>query len=216
MLIDKKNQTWHDKLADTFVVKLDKTGKLTPSGSNEIVTRNRKQAFWILVLFNPGTIACVFLIIYVYLFRPFQISGNAMDPNYITGQYYITSKHYGVLTRGDVIVHKAPMDGSKNFIKRIIGLPGDTVILKEGFVYVNGSKLDEQAYLSRDVLTYGGSFLRENEPVTIPAGKYIVLGDNRPFSSDSREWGFLMQDDIISKVAFCYWKCNLSTEQASL
>ena len=110
--------------------------------------------------------------------------------------------------KGDVIVFKAPTDKEKDFIKRVIGTEGDSIAIKDGLVYVNGAKLDESEYLSSDVKTYGGSFLREDQPVTVPIGEYFVMGDNRPYSSDSREWGFLKQKDIIGKSFFVYWPIN--------
>lgn len=107
--------------------------------------------------------------------------------------------------KGDVIVFRSPTDRDKDFIKRVIGTPGDTVRLQEGYVFVNGRQLDESEYLSSDVRTFGGSFMREGEDVFVPAGKYIVMGDNRPYSSDSREWGPLKREDIIGKSFYVYW-----------
>lgn len=152
--------------------------------------------------------ASIFIIIYVFLFRPFQVSGESMFPTFKNKEYILTNLitlRFADLQRGDVIVFKAPTDNEKDFIKRVIGLPGDSVYLKEGFVYINGNKLNESSYLGSDIRTYGGSFLKEEEPVTVPQGKYLVIGDNRPFSSDSREWGFLKRNEIIGKSFFVYW-----------
>ena len=155
--------------------------------------------------------ASVFLVIYIFLFRPFQISGESMYPTFKNKEYVLTnliSLRLGDLKHGDVIVFKAPTDNEKDFIKRVIGLPGDRVFLKEGFVYVNDVKLNENAYLGPDVRTYGGSFLKEKEPVVVPEGECLVMGDNRPFSSDSREWGFLKRKEIIGKSFLVYWPIN--------
>jgi len=152
--------------------------------------------------------ASIFLVIYIFLFRPFQVSGESMYPTFKNKEYILTSLislRFEDPKRGDVIVFKAPTDNEKDFIKRVIGIPGDTVSLKDGFVYVNDSKLDERAYLADTVRTYGGSFLREGQPVTVPPGSYLVMGDNRPYSSDSREWGWLTKKDIIGKSFFVYW-----------
>jgi signal peptidase I len=157
--------------------------------------------------------ASIFLVIYIFFFRPFQVSGESMYPTFKNKEYILTNlititiKTYD-FKKGDVIVFKAPLDREKDFIKRVIATEGDTVFLKEGFVYVNGEKLDESKYLASDVRTYGGSFLKEGEPVSVPEGHYIVMGDNRPFSSDSREWGFLKKDLIIGKSFFVYWPVN--------
>ncbi|HZE87577.1 MAG TPA: signal peptidase I [Methylomirabilota bacterium] len=155
--------------------------------------------------------ASIFLVIYIFLFRPFQVSGESMFPTFKNQEYILTNLitlRFAPPARGDVIVFKAPTDQEKDFIKRVIGLPGDTVSLKDGFVYVNDKKLDESVYLSRDVRTYGGSFLKEDQPVTVPPGNLLVMGDNRPYSSDSREWGLLKLTDVIGKSIFVYWPVN--------
>jgi signal peptidase I len=155
--------------------------------------------------------ASIFLVIYIFLFRPFQVSGESMYPTFKNGEYILTnliSLRFSDLKRGDVIVFKAPTDREKDFIKRVIGLPGDSISLQEGYVYINGKKLDETHYLKSDVRTYGGSFLKDDQPVTVPAGSLLVMGDNRPFSSDSREWGLLKISDVIGKSFFVYWPVN--------
>jgi signal peptidase I len=156
--------------------------------------------------------ASIFLVIYIFLFRPFQVSGESMFPTFKNREYILTNiitiKINSPLNHGDVIVFKAPTDPDKDFIKRVIGLAGDKVYLKEGFVYVNDKKLDEHAYLAADVRTYGGSFLKEGEPVIVPDGEYLVMGDNRPYSSDSREWGLLKRQNVIGKSFFVYWPVN--------
>src|SRR5579863_3816821 len=155
----------------------------------------KKAYFFTLDLLQTILLAAsIFLIIYIFLFRPFHVSGDSMFPTFKNGEYILTNlialKTQGV-QRGDVIVFVAPPDHEKDFIKRVIGLPGDTILLKGGFVYLNGKKLDESAYLGSDVRTYGGAFLKDGESYTVPPGNYFVMGDNRPFSSDSREWGLL-------------------------
>jgi len=155
----------------------------------------------------------VFLVIYYFLFRPFQVSGNSMYPTFFDKQYILTNiiaLKFGKPQIGDVIVFKSPPDPEKDYIKRVIGTPGDTVMIKDGDVYVNGALLDQSAYLKPTVKTYGGAFLRENVPVTVPPDSYFVLGDNRSGSSDSREWGFVLDknNNIIGKSFFVYWPLN--------
>jgi signal peptidase I len=155
--------------------------------------------------------ASIFLVIYIFLFRPFQVSGDSMFPTFKNGEYILTnliSLRFSDSKRGDVIVFKAPTDQEKDYIKRVIGIPGDSVYIKEGFVYLNGQKLDESKYLESDVRTYGGGFLKEDEPVTVPEEHILVMGDNRPQSSDSREWGFLKKTDVIGSSFFVYWPIN--------
>ncbi|MGI8419638.1 MAG: signal peptidase I [Candidatus Levyibacteriota bacterium] len=152
--------------------------------------------------------AAIFLVIYIFLYRPFQVSGDSMYPTFKDKEYIMTdmiSLKFGDPRRGDVIVFHAPPDPEKDFIKRVIGLPGDTVLLKDGFVYINGKQVNESVYLHSDVRTYGGNFLHVGQPFTVPPGNYIAFGDNRPFSSDSREWGLVPIKLIIGKSLFVYW-----------
>ena len=131
-----------------------------------------------------------------------------MFPNFQDGEYVLTNLitlRIAPLSRGDVVVFHAPPDPEKDFIKRVIGLPGDTVTIKDGDVYVNGNHLDENTYLKSEVKTYSGSFLKENEVITVPQNQYFVMGDNRPYSSDSREWGFVTRSAMIGKSFFIYW-----------
>ncbi|MEK7605447.1 MAG: signal peptidase I [Patescibacteria group bacterium] len=155
-----------------------------------------------------GMALAVFLVIYFIIARPFQVSGDSMFPTYKDKEYIFTNiigLKMGHLNKGDVIVFKAPVDSSKDFIKRVIGMNGDTVEIKEGSVYVNGERLNEQSYLSSDVKTFGGTFLPENAPKKVPTGEIFVMGDNRANSSDSREWGFLKKSEVIGKSFFVYW-----------
>ena len=99
--------------------------------------------------------------------------------------------------RGDVIVFRYPNDPSRDFIKRIIGIPGDTVSIANGVVSVNGKALDEP-YIAP------GSNTTMDAKV-VPADSYFVMGDNRPNSSDSRSWGFVPEENIIGKAMFAYW-----------
>lgn len=144
-----------------------------------------------------------------------------MYPNFHDGSFVLTNVLSIRLTNprlGDIIVFKAPRDSEKAFIKRAIGVPGDTVKVQDGNVYLNGRLLDESAYLKPSVKTYPGAFLTEGQTVTVPSNSFLVLGDNRSFSSDSREWGFVKKDncsfsfsDLLSgcKIAgysfFVYW-----------
>ncbi len=156
-------------------------------------------------------IAAGVLVIYVFLFRPFQVSGSSMYPNFHDGEHIITNLiglRVSNLKLGDVVVFSAPPDPEKDFIKRVIGVPGDRISLKGGYVYLNGGKLDESPYLSSAVKTYPGSFLREGEEITVPLDEYFVLGDNRPESSDSREWGFVPKKNVVGLSFLIYLPLN--------
>lgn len=150
----------------------------------------------------------IFVVIYAFLFRPFQVNGQSMYPNYHNGEYILTNLitlKFSPIERGNVIVFESPTDKEKDFVKRVIGTPGDVVSLKAGSVYINGKQLGESSYLASDVRTYGGAFLSEGKTATVPDDNYFVLGDNRSFSSDSREWGFVAKQKIIGKSFFVYW-----------
>jgi signal peptidase I len=152
----------------------------------------------------------IFVVIYAFLFRPYQVNGHSMDPTFQDGEYVLTnliSVRLGQIHRGDVIVFVAPPDKEKDYIKRLIGLPGDTIKVSGGNVYLNGKKLD-QTFLPSNVKTFGGAFLQENTQVVVPQGEYFVMGDNREFSSDSREWGFVTQKELIGKSFLVYWPLN--------
>ncbi len=152
----------------------------------------------------------VVLVIYVFVARPHKVSGSSMFPNFHDNDYLITNivgYRFTSPQRGQVIIFKNPRDLSQYFIKRIIGLPGETVIVQNAHVYINGQLLNEP-YLNLAVLTAPGQFLQEGRDVSVPPDNYIVMGDNRSNSSDSREWGFVPKDDIIGQALFRYWPSN--------
>lgn len=165
-------------------------------------------AFFVDALQSILIAASIFLVIYIFIARPFQVNGDSMFPNFINGEYVLTNLLALRLNSprlGDVVVFVAPIDAEKDFIKRVIGTPGDTVMVKDGNVYVNGKKLDQNKFLKPSVKTYGGSFLKDGETVTVPQDQYFVMGDNRTYSSDSREWGFVKKSALIGESAFVYW-----------
>lgn len=152
--------------------------------------------------------AAIFAVIYVILARPFQVNGQSMYPTYHHGEYVLTNLitlRIAPPARGDVVVFEAPVNPDKDFIKRVIGRPGEKVLIKNGSFFINGKKLDESHYLPVGVKTYGGSFLHEGKEITVPKDHFFVVGDNRDFSSDSREWGFVTQNKIIGKSFVVYW-----------
>ena len=141
----------------------------------------------------------IFLFVYIFLVQPHRVKGESMSPNFEDGELLLTEKvsyRFGSPKRGDVIVFEAPVGNKVDFIKRIIGVPGDTVMLKSGNVFVNGVKLDEK-YIN--VQTQG------DEEKKIGPDEYFVLGDNRGASSDSRVFGTIKKASIRGKVWFVYW-----------
>lgn len=130
-----------------------------------------------------------------------------MDPTFINGEFLLTDKisyRFGEPERGDIVVFKAPPDEQNEFIKRIIGLPGDSVKVEQGKVYVNGNLLPE-SYLPQNLQTLSGNFAIEGAAVTVPANNYFVMGDNRGHSYDSRNFGFINKTKIVGKAWLLYW-----------
>ncbi len=154
--------------------------------------------------------AAVFLVIYVFIAKPFNVVGLSMYPNFQDKSYVLTSVislRFQNPKLGDVVVFRPPPpnDPEKSYIKRVIGTPGDTLKLQDGNVYLNNKLLDESAYLKPSVKTYGGTFLKDGQKITIPPDSYFVMGDNRAFSSDSREWGYVSRDKFEGFSFFVYW-----------
>jgi signal peptidase I len=129
----------------------------------------------------------------------FRIEGTSMVPTLADGQYVIVTKInylFGKPARGDIIVFIPPQDKHRDFIKRVIGLPGDHVEIKNGLVFVNGIQLNEP-YISSPGMYSDDKVLGPDQ--------YYVLGDNRPNSSDSHSWGVLPEENIIGKAWISYW-----------
>lgn len=148
--------------------------------------------------------------IYFLIAQPHKVSGSSMSPTFEDGDYIITEKVSYKFTqpkRYDVVVFKNPKDESQDFIKRVVGLPGDMVKIEDGYVFLNGMQLPE-SYISSAILTEPGLFLQEGEVVTVENDQYFVLGDNRNRSSDSREWGTITKKEIIGKVFLRYWPAD--------
>ncbi len=173
------------------------------------VSATRKLFHFLLDIAETLILSAVFfLIVWLFFMRPFQVNGLSMFPTFQDREYVLTNiigLHFSKLKLGDVVVFKAPPDHEEYFIKRVIGIPGDTVMIKEGLVYLNGKLLDETKYLNPDVKTYGGAFSKEAQTLTVPPDSYFVMGDNRPYSADSREWGFVPKDFIVGNSFFAYW-----------
>ena len=157
------------------------------------------ETFKILIV----ALAIVFPIRY-FLFQPFLIRGQSMEPNFENCDYLIVDELSYWLRdpqRGEVVVFKYPRNPSQRYIKRIIGLPGETVEIKDGQIIVSGKVLDETVYLPEEVFTDNKGFTK----ITLAKDQYFVLGDNRTFSSDSRIWGVLERDKIIGRAYFRLW-----------
>lgn len=155
--------------------------------------------------------AAILLMVYMFVIQPHQVDGLSMYPTFHHQEWllsYLVDAKLRNFKRGDVVVFHAPDEEDKLYIKRIIGLPGDTVRLENGGVYLNGGKLDESAYLDSSVSTFGGSTVAEGKEVTVPEDQLFVMGDNRSYSLDSRAWGFLPYNKLIGRSVIRIWPIN--------
>jgi len=161
-------------------------------------------------------IAAVFLV-RTFLVQPFLVSGTSMSPNFSNGDYVLVDElTYRIRQpeRGEVVVFHDPEDYGTYFIKRIIGLPGERVAIASGTVTVynaghpNGFALDE-TYLPQGLVTSG------DETYTLSSSTYLLLGDNRPASYDSRSWGPLPAKNIVGLVRIRLWPLDAITAFAA-
>lgn len=133
-----------------------------------------------------------------------------MEPNFHNGQYLLTDKvsyRIGEPNRGDVVVFKAPPTYRDEFIKRVIGLPGETVKVEDKKIYINGRRLAE-GYIPEDFSTRPGQFAQEGREIKIPEDSYFVVGDNRDHSLDSRVLGLIQKQYVTGRAWVIYWPLN--------
>jgi signal peptidase I len=144
------------------------------------------------------------VLVILFLYRPVKVEGTSMMPSLFDQErLFINQFTYkfklGDIKRGDTVVFWYPEDTTKSYIKRVIGLPGDTVEVDDGYVVINGKKLDE-SYVRpeyRDDRSYANH--------VVPPDEYFVLGDHRDSSNDSRAWGFVPRNYIYGKAVFVFW-----------
>ena len=176
----------------------------------------------------------------VFVVQAFKIPSGSMIPTLLIGDHILVSKltyglqwptdcefklsfppltcysstmmmDFGTPQRGDIIVFRYPEDEEKDFIKRIIGLPGDTIAIRNKIVYINDHPLRDEGYTQRidPGIIDGRINPRDNfGPIKVPQGSYFVMGDNRDQSLDSRFWGFVKTDKIKGKAFLSYWSWN--------
>ncbi len=136
----------------------------------------------------------------MFIAQPFIVSGSSMDPTFATGQYLIVdelSYHLGDPKRGDVIILRYPNDTKKFFIKRVIGLPNETLEIRDGAVTIKNMEHPEGFAMSEPYIKY-----TKNDTMTkmLGEGEYFVMGDNRAASSDSRYWGVVPRDLVVGRA----------------
>lgn len=158
--------------------------------------------------------AIVLLCVYSILALPEIVLGSSMEPNFHTGERILVDRWSKLLSvdfdRGEIIVLK-PHGDSKHLIKRVIGLPGDIFKIYDCNVYITRDNVRyvlTEPYLPSNTCTLSGSFIQAGRSFKIPEGEYVVLGDNRGVSLDSRIIGLVNKKDIIGRVSFRFWPLN--------
>ncbi len=140
------------------------------------------------------------------LMQPLVVTGNSMLPNFHDSEQILVEKvslKYREIGRGDVVIVKHPENHSTLLLKRVIGLPGETFEISNGNVFINGESLDEP-YLFEQNVTLGKVSIPDNVALLIPSNSYVVLGDNRDDSLDSRNWGPLEKNLIVGRNLLVY------------
>ena len=171
--------------------------------TRELIVREAKE--WA----NSIIVALVLtLIIRTFVVQAFKIPSGSMLPTLQIGDKLFVNKYvyrFEPPKRGDIIVFRYPVDPKKDFIKRLVGLPGETVEIHDGKIYVGGKALEDPAsfgkvyYYNHD--PYGGP----GEKIKVPENAYYVLGDNSANSTDSRFWGFVPKKNLLGKAVFRWW-----------
>jgi signal peptidase I len=174
--------------------------------AENLPSRRTRHGFWNALSWVRDLAFSVLIavILIVFIYQPVKVEGTSMMPTLTDQERIFINKftyHFGLgdIQRGDMVVFWFPLDQSKSYIKRVIGVPGDVVRIEAGQVFVNGQELNEPYVPDefRDRVSY------EERPV--PNDQYFVLGDHRNSSSDSRTWGFVKREAIYGKAVFVYW-----------
>jgi signal peptidase I len=225
---------------------------MTSDANREPSAKPAEANEWVEIIKTIVYALLIALVLRVLLFQPFTIPSASMEPNLFEGDYIIVSKYnYGYSrhsfpislpeswlggrvfahqpTRGDIVVFKLPRDNKTDYIKRLIGLPGDRIQVKQGLIYINDKPIvrkrmpdgtEDMGYGVRPVerfqetlpngVTYMTNSYGDNQDVdntdvyVVPEGHYFMMGDNRDNSQDSRYWGFVPDENIVGK-AFFVW-----------
>ncbi len=193
------------------------TEKDVTSSTSKSVIREYAEAIFIAVLLA--------LFIRAFVVQAFKIPSGSMKPTLQIGDHILVNKFvYGIKipftdkellpighpARQDIVVFRYPVDPSKDFIKRVIGLPGDTVLIRDKTVFVNGQQLEEPyiTFSDKRILSAAASPRDNMNAITVPPGSLFVMGDNRDESYDSRFWKFVDMSQLKGKAFIIYWSWN--------
>ena len=187
--------------------KVEGTVEEAPQEKPEKKSLGREILEWVVTIVAAVAIA---LVIRTFIFEPVRVDGQSMDDTLADGEIMIVSKlgyssfdfiggrvsAFGNPKRFDVVICRYPGRGYTNFVKRVVGLPGDTVSVQDGYLYINDEKYDEP-YINDD---YRSGYLNNFAPFTVPDGQYFVMGDHRNNSNDSRSIGPIDRNMIVGHV----------------
>ena len=160
---------------------------------------SRRRAHLAREIIETIVLAVVIFVAIRFSVQTFSVDGSSMQPGLHTGEYVLVNKLAYLFhgpSRGDIIVFHYPLDPTQDFIKRVIGLPGDKIVVNPTQVYINGTLLHEPYIVSPENVSI---------TVVLKSNEYFVMGDNRPNSDDSRSWGPLPKDYIIGKATVVFW-----------
>ena len=159
---------------------------------------------------EPFLVAAVLaLLIRTFLLGPYKIPTGSMIPTFLVGDRIFVDKisyRFHPPERGDIIVFKYPLDRKKDFVKRLAGMPGDEIEIRDGKLVINGEAMEqppfyEHYYYNRDDWPYA----KAGQKIKVPEGNFFALGDNSAQSSDSRNWGFIPKKNLVGKAFFIWW-----------
>ncbi len=152
----------------------------------------------------------VSLLVRTYVVQAFEMPSGSMKPTLLVGDYFLTDKKYArtkTVKRGDVLIFEYPNDRRIIYIKRVVGLPGESIEIRNKRLYIDHQSLDESYVMHTDERVIGAKWNQRDNfgPITIPDNSYFMMGDNRDQSNDSRFWGFLHASKIKGKADVIYW-----------
>lgn len=162
---------------------------------------------------EPFLVAAILaFLIRTFLVGPYKIPTGSMRMTFIEGDRIFADKityRFKKPQRGDIIIFKAPMDSKKDFVKRLVGLPGDKIVIRDGKLIINGKTFysppfSQHYYYNREDWDFG----KEGQTIEVPEGKYFALGDNSAQSNDSRNWGFIPAKNVVGKAVCIWWPPN--------
>lgn len=149
----------------------------------------------------------VFVLIYLFIAQFLIVSGPSMEPTFIDNDHVIAEKitiKYKPITRGELVILRHPTQNNKLLIKRVIAIPGDVVVIDNGSLQINNQPITED-YLKENGVTESGIYFDKTQNYKVPEGNYLLFGDNRNKSTDSRVWGSIKEDQIIGRIVMIWF-----------